>query len=180
MLPPAAAVDESHSGSVVETLRIGNERPRLSSTKFAETRGKLATTWQPLSLCYPCRGETSWREVERRVPAGLEHVEGRPFLAVLLNLRDLTKQHFFQFLRDLGILSAAISGRSALLNANSLLAGLALAVNTAVAIKAHHATWQKGSGPTGVKNLFFQPTGQTLAHASGCSFQNISVMSVMV
>ena len=58
VLPPAAAVDESHSGSVVETLRIGNKRPRLSSTKFAETRGKLATTWQPLSLCYPCRGET--------------------------------------------------------------------------------------------------------------------------
>ena len=49
-----------------------------------------------------------------------------PFLAILTNLKDATGQHLLVFCDNLGILSAAVSGRSSVLDVNSLLTGLHL------------------------------------------------------
>ena len=49
-----------------------------------------------------------------------------PFLAILTNLKDAAGQHLLVFCDNLGILSAAVSGRSSVLDVNSLLTGLHL------------------------------------------------------
>ena len=49
-----------------------------------------------------------------------------PFLAILTNLKDATGQHLLVFCDNLGILSAAVSGRSSVLDVNSVLTGLHL------------------------------------------------------
>ena len=47
--------------------------------------------------------------------------ERAPFLAILTKLKDATGQHLLVFCDNLGILSAAVSGRSSVLDVNSLL-----------------------------------------------------------
>ena len=49
-----------------------------------------------------------------------------PFLAILTNLKDAIGQHLLVFCDNLGILSAAVLGRSSVLDMNSLLTGLHL------------------------------------------------------
>ena len=49
-----------------------------------------------------------------------------PCLAILTNLKDATGQHLLVFCDNLGILSAAVSGRSSVLDENSLLTSLHL------------------------------------------------------